>query len=186
MDHSVDAGARTGAPRGRHVPAYGPVDAALGFALFYVLVARSTPTVVAVLPDVTGVSASLVRLGLAAVLWFVLAVTVVDQVRRQLAALGIGSHDAVRRDARSRAVPSGTRTLAYLALALLGGVVAAWTFDRAIETVTSLLPAVATLDAGAFALGEVAVMAAFFVSFGVATHALDRLLIGGVRALLSG
>ena len=39
VDRLVDANARAAAPVRPQVPAYGPVDAALGFALFYYLVA---------------------------------------------------------------------------------------------------------------------------------------------------
>lgn len=181
MSTYVDTGSRTDS-RGRPVPAYGPVDAVLGFVLFYVIVDRATPTVVdvttGILPDV-----SLVGLGLAMALWFVLAVTVVDQARRQLAALGVVSHDDVT--TRSRAVPSETRALAYLVLVLVGGALAAWTFDRAVDTAVSLIRVVAALDAAAFVPADFFVMVAFFVSFGVATHALDGLVIGGIRAILA-
>ena len=46
MSTRVDSGSHTGSRDGRYVPAYGPVDAVLGYALFYVVVDRATPTVV--------------------------------------------------------------------------------------------------------------------------------------------
>jgi hypothetical protein len=189
MNTHVESGPRTGSRDERYVPAYGPVDAVLGYALFYVVVDRATPTVVDVLAGaLPGVSPSLVGLGLAALLWFVLAVTAIEQVRRQLAALGVVDGDATgwfaRSGSRSRVVPSEPRALAYLVLLVVGGLVATWTFDRAVETVVSLIPAVAAADVGAFATGEVLVLVAFVLAFEAATWALDRLLVGGVRALL--
>src|SRR6056297_2245399 len=75
-------------------PAYGPIDAVLGLVLFYVVVDRATPTVVdvfgEVLPDV---SSSTVELGLAIFLWFVVAVTLIEQLRRQLIALAVLESD---------------------------------------------------------------------------------------------
>lgn len=168
------------------VPAYGPIDAALGYVLFYVVVGRATPTVVAVTTDaVPDVSPSLVELGLAAALWFVLAVTVLEQARRQLAALGIGTRNGDDFDLVARLLPAERRPLAYLVALLVGGVVAAWTFDRGVETAVSTIRVVATLDAAAFVPADFAVMVVFFVSFSVATHALDRLSIDAVRAMLT-
>ena len=185
MSTRVDARERTGSRDGRYVPAYGPVDAALGYALFYVVVDRATPTVVDVFGGVLGdVTASSIRLGLAAFLWFVLVVTAVDQARRQLAALGVVGDGETDDSIWSPAVPSETQALAYVVLVVLGGLVAAWTFEGAIGTLVSLIRGVAALDPGAFVLGEFLVMALFFLSFEAATYAADRLLVGGTRAML--
>jgi len=166
---------------GRRFPAYGPVEALLGFALFYVLVDRTTATLVAVFTDVLDVAPSAVGFALAAILWFVGTVTLVEQVRRQRAALGVGTHDEVARDARSPTVPSETRALVALATVLVGGLVAAWTFERAVDVVASLARIVGTVDVTAVPLADVAVLVVFFVSYGAATRALDRLVIGGIR-----
>lgn len=156
--------------------AYGLVDAVLGYVVFYVFVSRATPTVVellvARLPDL---SASAVRTGLAAALWFVLVVTLLDQLRKQVAAY---------RGRVPAGVPSESRALGYLGLVLGGGLVAAWTFDRAIEMGISLIRLVGTLDTSLFAPVEFVVMVVFFVTFGVASWALDRLVIGGVRSVV--
>jgi hypothetical protein len=183
MNAHVGSGTRTAPRRRRSVPAYGPVDAVLGYVLFYVVVDRATPTVVDVIPGVLDVSASLVRLGLAAFLWFVLVTTALDQARRQLAALGVVDGDT-RESFWSPAIPSETQTLAYVALLAVGGLVAAWTFEPAIETAVSLIRVVAALDGGAFDLAAFAVMVVFFVSFETAAYALDRLLVGGIRMML--
>lgn len=188
MSTHVDAESRTGSRGGRYVPAYGPVDALLGYVLFYVVVDRATSTVVDVFGGLlTGLSPSAVRLGLAAFLWFVLVVTGIEQARRQLAALGVVGEDRVGRAVWSwtRAIPTEPQALAYLVLLVVGGLLAAWTFEGAIETAVSLIRVVGALDLEAFVLGEFLVMVVFFVSFEVATFALDRLLIGGVREMLA-
>jgi hypothetical protein len=186
MSTRVGSRARTASRDGRYVPAYGPVDAVLGYALFYVVVDRATPTVVDALGSVLGgVTAGSIRLGLAALLWFVLVVTVIDQARRQFTALGLlGDADAADGNIWSPVVPSETQALAYVVLLALGGLVAAWTFESAVGTVVSLIRVVVTLDLGAFVLGEFLVMVVFFVSFEVAAYAADRLLVGGFRTML--
>lgn len=174
----------SGKPR---FPAYGPVDAALGFGLFYVVVDRATPTVVGeVTVAVAGVSPGAVQFGLAAFLWFVFAVTLVDQARRQLVALGVLRSDGRRAWWPAPAGLSGARAAGYLAVVVVAGVVAAWTFDTAVETAVALIPVVAALDAAAFPWGDFAVLVGFAVAFGIASHALDRLVVGGVRTLLAG
>ncbi|MUV57168.1 hypothetical protein GJ632_07280 [Halogeometricum sp. CBA1124] len=186
MSSYSDSRLRT-APRKRHeFPAYGPVDAVLGLLLFYYLVDRATPTVVAVLTESTlSLSPSLVRFGLAAFVWFVLAVTVLEQVRRQLASLGIGRYDANRSSIFGRKTPTETQALVALVAVLVFGLAAAWTFESAVSTAMSMIRVVATLDAGAFVPGEFAVMVVFFISFSLASKALDRLLVGGFRMLFT-
>lgn len=153
------------------------------YVLFYVVVDRATPTVVDVLSGILGVPSSLVGPGLAAFLWFVLVTTVPDRARRQLTALGVLSGDT-RESVWSPAIPSETQALAYVALLVIGGLVAAWTFEPAIGTAVSLVRVVATLDVGAVDLAEFPVMAVFFVAIETAAYAFDRLLVGGARMTL--
>lgn len=163
------------------LPAYGPVDALVGYLVFYVFVDRATPTVVEVVTGaLSSVPGSAVRLGLAFALWFVLAVTVIDQARRQLEA-----YAAARRNDEASG-PAEPWLLAYLLLALGPGAVAVLTFDRAVQTGIALIDLVAALDVGAFPPVDVALLVVFFVAFGLASWALDRLLIGGLRELLAG
>jgi hypothetical protein len=167
------------------VPAYGPVEAFLGFVLFLLVGERATPVVVSVVTDaLPGVSPSAVGFGLAAFAWVVLAATVVDQATRQLAALGVGPREAKRRADRTAGIPSEPRALGYLAAALLGGAVAVLTFERGVGTAVASIPAVARLDPAGIAAADVAVVVAFFLSFWLATRAVDRLVVGGFRALL--
>ena len=167
-------------------PAYGPIETGLGYLLFYVLLDRVTPAVVTVLSEtVLDLSASFVRFGLAAALWFVLVVTAIDQVRRQLTALGVGTYDDYRLRVWSRVTPSSLQTTGCLSALVAGTAIATITFDRAIKALLSLIPVVATVNVAAFNLVELFVMVVFFLSYSAAAHSLDRLVIGGVRALTS-
>ncbi|OSP00139.1 hypothetical protein B9H04_10225 [Halorubrum ezzemoulense DSM 17463] len=112
-------------------PPHGPVEACLGYLLFYILVIRVTPAVVATSGDAAlSLPSSFVRFGLAAALWFVLVVTAVDQARR-LAALGVGTNDDPGLRVRSRVVPSSPRTTGYLLALIADTAVAMVTFDGA-------------------------------------------------------
>lgn len=167
-------------------PAYGPIEAGLDYLLFYVLVDRTTPAVVTVFSDtVLDLSPSFVRFGLATALWFVLVVTALDQVRRQLAALGVGTYDEYQLRVWSRVTPSSLRTAGYLLALITGTAVTVITIDRAVEALLSLIPVVATVDLVAFDLVELFVMVVFFISYSIAAHSLDRLVIGGIRTLTS-
>lgn len=187
MSTASDTPTRThhGRDRHPHLPAYGPVDAVVGYAVFYVFVERATPTTVDVFTTaVPGIAAETVRLALAALLWFVLAVTVLEQLQRQLAALGVGTRTAVARADREAGTPGETRLLAYLGGLAAGGAVAVWTFETAVQAGIALIRIVGTLDSSAFVTVEFVVMVVFFVGFAVATHSLDRLVIGTVRRLI--
>lgn len=186
MNSYVNTEKRAGSGRAPF-PAYGPVDAVLGYVVFYVFVDRATPTVVEVLAAaLPNIASSLVRLGLAGALWFILAVTLIDQLRRQLAALGVGSRDDVSRAERSRVAPTGLQLGGYLVVLLLGSIIATWTFEPAIRAGITFIQIVGTLDTSVFVLVEFVLMVVFFVAFAGVTRALDRLIIGSVRRLLTG
>ncbi|MEF8807633.1 hypothetical protein [Natronomonas sp.] len=184
---------RSGVRASRHVeedrqfPAYGPIEAVLGYLLFYVIVGRVTPAVVTVFSEtVLDLSPSVIRLGLAAALWFVLAVTVIDQARRQLAALGFLTYEDLQLRVWSRVSPWSLRTAGYLLAFVAGTAVAAATFEAAVEALLSLIPVVATIDAGAFDVLAFSLMVVFFLAYSIAAHALDRLVIDGIRVLTAG
>lgn len=170
----------------RRFPAFGPVDAVLGFLLFYYVLDLATPTLVEVLSE-SGPTfeASVVRFGLAAFLWFVLIVTVLEQVRRQLASLGVGDDTDISRGLFGRATPTEAQTTVTLVLVLLFGLLAVWTFDTAMRTVPAAIRHVANLEFAALLSTEFLLMAVFFVSFSLASTFLDRLVVGGVRMLVS-
>ena len=166
----------------RQVPAFGPVEAVLGYALFFVLFERATPAVREVLSDVLPVSPSAVGFALAAFMWFVLAVMSVDQLVRQLGALGLLEYNGNRRAERWS---ERIGTAGYVALALVGGVVAVLTVDAGLETAVELVRIVGRLDFAAIDLGALVVMATFFVAYSLATRAVDRLVVRALRRLLS-
>jgi hypothetical protein len=170
----------------RRVPAYGPIDAVLGLGLFYVVVDRATPTVRAVAGDLfPGLNPSVVGLALAALLWFVFLVTLLDQVRRQLAALGLVRGDPGWVWPDSKPTPTAVQAAVYLLGVFVGGALAVWLFEGAMETTVALIRVVMALDPVAFSFGAVVGLVGFFVSFGIATHSLDRLLVGGLRVVLA-
>ncbi|WP_233512060.1 hypothetical protein [Haloferax sp. Atlit-12N] len=188
----MNAHANTGPDHARKhepFPAYGPVDAALGFVVFYLFVERATPTLVETLTSVVpGVSASAVGFGLAAFLWFIFVVTTLDQLRRQLAALGVvaGESGRAARAGSGRAVPPIPLLLVYAVVSVVGGFIAVLTFDRTVDAGIAFIRLVAGVGVGVFPFGafplvEFLVMVVFFVSFGAATHSLDRVVIGSVR-----
>lgn len=175
---------RTGGGNG--FPAYGPVDAALGYWLFYVIVDRATPTVVDLFGGgVLDLSPSLLRLGLATLLWFVLAVTVVDQLRTQFDALNGGEADDRGWLSVSRLVPDQYWLLAYGLAAALAGATALVTFEVGVAAAVTLIESIATFDVAAILMLDVVTVVVFFVSFAVASFSIDRLTIRTVRALLA-
>ena len=71
-------------------------------------------------------------------------------------------------------------------MALVAGTaIAVMTFDCAVDALLTLIPVVATVDVLAFDLVELFVMVVFFIAYSVAAHSLDRLVIGGIRVLVS-
>ena len=164
-------------------PAYGPVEAALGYVVFYVFVSRATPTAVEVLPTaIEGLSPSTVRFGLAVVLWLALAANVLEQVRRQVVAIRSGYGD----DFFQSAVATETWMLGYGLVLLLGGLVAWLTFDRAVDTGIAIVRFLVTLDVSLLVVADVVLLIVFFVCWGVAIRAADRLVIGGLRSARGG
>jgi len=181
---SIERASQSTAAGSDRFPAYGPVDAVLGLGLFFVVLDRATPTAVTVLSDTLDVSPSLVGLGLAALFWFVVAVTLLDQGRRQLVALGVVTGSSSPASLWARSFPDEVRLLFTLAVFLFGTVIAAWTAGSALETVVTMLRVVVTLDTSLVTLESVAVMIVFFAAFGLAATALDRLAIDGLRTML--
>lgn len=171
---------------GSQFPEYGPIEAALGYVLFYVLVDRLTPALVTVFSDsVLGLSPSFVRFGLATALWFVFLLTAVDQTRRQLAAIGVFTYDTYQLRVWSRVTPSSLRTAGYLVALVSGTAVASVTFPRAVEALRTVLLVIATVDPAAADVTEVFVILVFFIAYSIASHSLDVLVIDAVRALPS-
>lgn len=183
---STASGTRPG-PHRLYYPAYGPVQAALGFGLFYVLVDLVTsPLATALAPVVPDLVPAPFTTATALLLWAVLGLSVAAEVRRQLAPNPRTFEDRSSLEAfLARERPEPQLLLGYLALLAVGGVLAAvsWpafpaAFRDLVVTMASL-PAFRPADAGA----AVAVVA-FLVAFGLAAYCLDRLAIGLVREAL--
>ncbi|MFB6267258.1 MAG: hypothetical protein ABEI31_06340 [Halodesulfurarchaeum sp.] len=67
------------------LPEYGLIDALLGYLLFYLVVRATTPILARELSVIIeGFDASAIRFAAATLLWFILFLTVVEQVRVQL------------------------------------------------------------------------------------------------------
>ena len=185
MESTVTARSRDRARSGPGFPAYGPVDAALGYWLFYVVVDRATPTVVELTAGrVFELSPSLVRLGLAALLWFVLAVTVIDQLRSQFEAL-TGRASAGRGWVMLPVIPAQYWLLVYGVGAGLAGATALVTFEAGVNGAVTLIESAVTFDLAAILLLDVVAVVVFLVSFAVASFSLDRLTIRTIRELLA-
>lgn len=167
-------------------PPYGPLDALLGYLLFYLVVERTTPTIVSGATEVfPGVTPGAVGFALAAFLWFVFVVSTLDQLRRQLAALGIGSHDQVDPDPSTRAPPSEPLTLACLVGLVFGGIFVWATFEAGLAAVVTVVGAMIPVDVDALLAVDIVVLVVFSVSYGVVTWSLDRLVVGGLRWALA-
>jgi hypothetical protein len=188
----VPAGSR------RRLPAFGPVEALVSFAAFYVFLDRATPTVVETFTAVLDVSPGAVGFATAALLWFVGVLTVAEQVRRQLVAAGslavrpttddrwreavAGWREAVA--GWREGVPLPVRAGLYLAVLSVCGTLAAVTFDWAVETGITMIRVVTTLNPGLLVPLDAVLLVGFFVVFGLAAKALDRLVVEGLRALV--
>jgi hypothetical protein len=182
VESEGDAVERPGRDGRPYRPEYGLVEAALGYWVFYLIVDAVTPTVVDVVQEaMPGRSASAVTVALAAALWVVLFGTVLWQARTQSRALG---READVSD-RERAVPSETEaTVATIGL-LLGGMLAVGTYDVAMATLPAVVRATASADASVVFTPGFVGLVGFFLGYGVATWAADRLVIGGVRSLMA-
>lgn len=185
MDTTVTTRMGSGPTRSAPFPAYGFVDAALGYWLFYIVVDRATPTVVDVFSErVPDVSPSLVGLGLAGLLWLVLALTVLDHAKRQFAALR-GRTDTSRPWMPTKLVPATYWVLVYGLLAALAGSTAVVTFGAGVDATVTLIESVMTLDVANVLLLDVVTLVVFYLAFAVATYCLDRLTIRTLREILS-
>jgi hypothetical protein len=181
----VPAGSR------RRLPAFGPVEALVSFAAFYVFLDRATPTVVETFTAVLDVSPGAVGFATAALLWFVGVLTVAEQVRRQLVAAGSLAVRPTTDDRWREAVagwregvPLPVRAGLYLAVLSVCGTLAAVTFDWAVETGITMIRVVTTLNPALLVPLDAVLLVGFFVVFGLAAKALDRLVVEGLRALV--
>lgn len=193
MTESVAAGRRSertarDGPIRLYYPEYGSISGVLGYWLFYYVVDLATEPLAerlpAVLPDLT---ASVVTTWLAVTLWFFLGVTILDVVLRQVRPNphAFESEGERTRFLRSRRPTSVENTLYLGALAVGTALVALnWTAPAAL--VPRLVATLGSVEAlAAVPAFDVAGLVAFFVGFWWTTFALDRLLVGGLRAFVA-
>ena len=171
-------------------PEYGPVEAALGYGLFYLLVATATPVMVEVLgPVLPGLVPTPFATVMALFCWFVLGVVVLAQVRRQVAANPRRFADAAERAAFLDAHRPTARDYGLAVAATAGGgLVAAFGVDAALAGLDSLLRSMVFVSGGAAGsvdLLGVGWLVVLFVSFGLFSRGVDRLVVGALRELLA-
>lgn len=174
------------------LPSYGPVEAAVGYVLFYLIVERATPVLVdelaAPFPDLVPEPFTTYA---AILLWLFLVVILLATVRGQLADNPRTFADAGEREAfleeRRRA---HWRYRVDGALVVAGGAATVLTWDVFVGVLVDLLSVVVVeLDGATPALPggqEIAIFVVFFVGVAALARGLDRLLVGGVRELLYG
>lgn len=186
--------ARTAAHRDRDgplrvfYPAYGPIDSVLGFGLFYLLVDLATPLLAEALAGLLGVESAAVETFAAVLLWAVFAATAFGAVLTQTADNPRTFDDRTEREAFLAANrPRPWEYRLHVALATLGGAVAALAWETFVVVFEALLPAVVELDGTVPAVltpGNVAAFVVFFLGFAAFSRGLDRLVIGTLRESL--
>lgn len=176
--------ASTEDPPAPRFPAYGPIEGVLGVAMLYLVVARATPTFVTVLEDLAPLfDPATVRTILAVALWVVLAITLVEQVRRQLTALDLYPHAKTAIDPSGRPL-SGRHMVGYIVVLVLGLLFIPYAYDAALNTAAAIIPIVAYQSVEPFFVWDFIVMVVFFITYGLTIRALDRLLVYGTRLAL--
>ena len=170
------------------VPEYGPVEALLGFGLFYVVV-----TIVhdALRTDLLAVAPEWVPepLGFAAAaaLWFVGAVILLSEAARQVAANPRWYRTAPeRRRAARRLAPTRGFTVLYALVGLLGTVFAVAGVPAIEPTFRGIAAAVVTRTIPTIDATLLAQFLVFWLGWSLATRAVDRLSIGALRAVVAG
>lgn len=180
---------RTTTPVRLAYPAYGPVESALGFGLFYLVVDRVTPVLVA---ELSGEFPALVpdpfRTFTAMLLWLVLGITVLtavlDQVRDNPRTFDTPGE---RREFLADNRPATGEYWRYAGLAGVGGAVAAVTWDSFRDVLPDLLVVVVSQDGAELAgtpLVDVLAFVSFFLGFAALSRGVDRLAVGALRDLL--
>jgi hypothetical protein len=172
-----------------YYPAYGPIEAVVGVGLFYLIVDRVTPTLVAgldgPLPDL--VPEPLTTF-MAFLLWVVLGATVTGVVLTQLRENPREFTTPAECDEfLASNQPSAWEYSRNGAMALLGGAIALLTWNTFIFVLRSIT--VVVVEPGGaveatVAVTDVAVFVVFLVGFAACVRGLDRLVVGGLRDLV--
>ncbi|MFB6113512.1 MAG: hypothetical protein ABEJ58_05345 [Halodesulfurarchaeum sp.] len=167
----------------RFVPAFGSVQAIVGYLFFYLIVDAIGPMIVSVFADV-GVHPDLTGLGLAALIWLLGFLTLVDAVNRQWRANPRRFRD--HRQWLEYLRESGPSALVYVGYLLgtfvAGGVVFRF-WPRFIRELTELVGAVSTLPDPSLSAGSVGWVLGVSLAIAVFGWSLDRALVGSIMRL---
>lgn len=170
-----------------YYPRYGTVRSLLWFGLFYLAVGRATGAVVETLRAVDpSADPALVRLGMAASLWIVLAAVAVGELRRQ--ARGNPEEFLARQvlvEFADQHRPAAREHVGWLLAALAGGAVARLARERFFGALDDALLVGRRLaeqgTLGPFSRMNLAWGVAFLAGFALVAHAADRVVVGGAR-----
>lgn len=173
-------------------PEFGPVDAVLGFALFYFLVGLAT--VVAV-DSLANSAPTLVPEPLstwaAYLLWVVLALVALGQLVVQVQSNPrTFATAAERRQFLETRRPTERQYRWWAVWVFVGGAVAYVTFSRFVPTFATVVRFfvdlfVGPVPTGPFRVVDAFLFVSFFVAYSVLTRGLDRLVIGSLRSLVA-
>ena len=178
----------TGGPVGLLYPAYGLVEALVGFGVFGMLVDQITPAAVAALTDTYPGLVGPVTTGAAVLLWLVAGAMAMAEAIEQARANPRTFPTAAERTAFLDANrPSEAHYRLNLVVMVLGGSMAVLAWNTVVDVLASAVPVV--IDAGgtlpaSLTLGNVAVFVVFVVAVAAYARALDRLVVGGAREFL--
>lgn len=175
-----------------YYPAFGPVDALLGYAFFYFVVGLGTavaldalaPVAPEMVPEPLGTWAAIL-------LWVVLGLVVLGQTAEQVRTNPRRFESEADRAAfLTRHRPSERRYLWWASWVLVGGTVAYLFFPGFVESFARFVRFFVAAFAGAIGprslrLGDAVNLVGFSLGFAALTRGLDHLVVGSLRALLA-
>lgn len=187
--HEISAEGRSARRGGRWLvfPEYGLVDAILGFAMFYVVVATVTDPMAEGLAGILGVDPDAIRTWFAIGLWIILGLTVLGQLTKQLKDNPHRfSTDDARRAFLERRRPGPLRYLGAILATTVGAAIAWLLIEEFLMALVSLaIVIVGPATITGISLWTVIWLVSFSIGFGLFTFGLDRLVIGLVRDLIA-
>lgn len=175
-----------------YFPAFGPVDALLGYAFFYFVVGLGTavafdalaPVAPEMVPEPLGTWAAIV-------LWVMLGLIVLGQTAEQVRENPRRFESEADRAAfLDRHRPTERRYLWWAAWVLVGGAVAYLLFPGFVESFARFVRFFVAMLAGAvgprsLGVGDLLNLVGFSLGFAALTRGLDHLVVGSLRALLA-
>lgn len=180
----------TAQPVERFVPAYGPIEAVLGYGFFYFLVHVGTPVVQAAVADSgLGIEPSLIGWAAAVALWAILLLTLLGQATEQASENPRRYEDlAAARRGLDALAPSMPRMQAWSYLWVVGMLIAVFGIGVFLESFRALLShGVVLLDSGfqgTVFTPEFVWFVVYTIAFSLVTRYTDRLILGWYRRRL--